>query len=75
MVKNKIPFSWKAEKYTYNAIALRDDIKCHKAKCDKPWSLPKKISIRIAYIISAVTALLFCLVGCIWQWLYNIQNH
>lgn len=74
-MKNKIPLSWKVEKYTYNTIALRDEIKYYKAKCEEPWSLSKKIGIRIVYIFSAVIAILFCMLGSIWQWLCDIRNH
>lgn len=60
------------EKYTFGAIALREEIKRQKIQKEEQGSIFKALGLRVLYVYSFIVAIVLIGIGLVWQGIGSI---
>ena len=74
MKRGKKSFAWVVEEYAFGAVALREEIKRHKAAKGEHWSLLKNVGIRLLYAYAVVGTIVLVGIGLIWQGIQRFKH-
>lgn len=60
------------EKYTFGAIALREEIKRQKIQKEEQGNIFKALGLRVLYVYSFIVAIVLIGIGLVWQGIGSI---